>query len=65
MSVLRDEVRKAIRTTLEGIPSPLNADSDYVVEELTDAALRAVQEPLLNLIVDCEPPDMGVPAVVL
>jgi hypothetical protein len=79
MSELRVEVRAAIRQALEAVPAPLRTDPDAYIEDVTTAALNAVQGSLLadlgsasaaitaaefKVMDDCRPPDIGVPAVV-
>lgn len=78
MSALREEVRDAVLRALEAVPEPFRPDPEVYVDDVVNAALKALQGSLLadlgsasaaitaaefKLMSDCEPPDMGVAAM--
>jgi hypothetical protein len=79
MSELRTDVRTAALQALEAVPEPLRAFPEDYIEDVVTAVLGAIRGPLLanigqasaaitglelQVMDDCQPPDMGVGAMI-
>jgi hypothetical protein len=79
MSELRTDVRIAVLQALCAIPEPLRAFPEDYIEDVVTAVMGAIRGPLLadlgkvsaaatsleiQIMDDCQPPDMGIPAEV-